>query len=285
MTVALLLDTDIGSDIDDAVALAYLLREPRCELLGITTVSGQPTVRASLADAVCRAAGRPDVPIHAGSEMRLDGGVMQPECPQAEVLGEFAHVALPPDTAVPFLREAIESHPGEVTLLAVGPMTNLARLFQEAPDVVPKLKQVVLMCGWFTGARPEWNASCDPTATAVVFAANPPDLVSVGLDVTMQCRIETDECVARFTAAGGPLEVVAAMTKVWQHGADRVTFNDPLAAALLFEPDLCSTRSGTVQVDDQGGTRLIPGAGPHRVATAVDVDAFFAHYFAVTGAN
>lgn len=282
MTVPLLLDTDIGSDIDDAVALAYLLRQPHCELLGVTTVSGLPTVRASLADAVCRAAGRLDVAIHAGSEFRLDGGVMQPECRQAEILNEFAHAEFPPDTAVPFLRRAIESRPGEITLLAVGPMTNLARLFEETPDVIAKLKQVVLMCGCFTDPQVEWNALCDAAATAIVFDANPPELVSVGLDVTMQCRIETDDCVARFTAAGGSLEVVAAMTKVWQHQAARVTFHDPLAAALVFEPHLCSTPPGTVQVDDRGGTRFTPGDGPHRVATTVDVDAFFAHYFAVT---
>lgn len=67
----LLLDTDIGTDIDDAVALAYLLRQPRCELLGITTVTGEADKRAALADAVCRAAGRTDIPIHVGTQMPL----------------------------------------------------------------------------------------------------------------------------------------------------------------------------------------------------------------------
>ena len=70
--IPLLFDTDIGSDIDDAVCLAYLLRQPRCELLGVTTVSGQPRARAALADAVCQAAGRRDIPIHAGSEQGED---------------------------------------------------------------------------------------------------------------------------------------------------------------------------------------------------------------------
>ena len=73
--IPVLLDTDIGSDIDDAVCLAYLLRQPRCELLGVTTVSGrEPRLRASLADGICRAAGRDDVPIHSGASCRIDTG-------------------------------------------------------------------------------------------------------------------------------------------------------------------------------------------------------------------
>ena len=87
----ILLDTDIGSDIDDAVCLAYLLRQPRCELIGITTVSGRPRERAALADAVCRAAGRTDIPIHAGCSEGILRGTVQPECPQASILPRFAH--------------------------------------------------------------------------------------------------------------------------------------------------------------------------------------------------
>ena len=70
-TIPVLLDTDIGSDIDDAVALAYLLKQPRCDLLGVTTVTGEPTKRAMLADAICQAAGRTDIPIHVGTEAPL----------------------------------------------------------------------------------------------------------------------------------------------------------------------------------------------------------------------
>src|SRR6476469_8774674 len=86
-----LFDTDIGSDIDDAVALAYLLQEPRCELLGITTVSGEARERAMLADAVCRAAGREGVPIHSGTELPLLGPARQPEARQKTVLPRWPH--------------------------------------------------------------------------------------------------------------------------------------------------------------------------------------------------
>ena len=84
--IPVLFDTDIGSDIDDAVALAYLLREPRCELLGVTTVTGEPEVRAQLVDAVCQAFGRPEVPVYSGAGKPLLVEQQQPEAPQKTVL-------------------------------------------------------------------------------------------------------------------------------------------------------------------------------------------------------
>src|SRR5947209_1296587 len=150
-TIPVILDTDIGSDIDDAVALAYLLREPRCELLGITTVTGEPLKRAMLADAVCRAAGRDDVPIFSGTADPFLVEQKQKEAPQAAVLSRWSHrEEFAPNAAVSFLRETIHARPGEITLLAVGPMTSLGILFAIDPEVPRLLKRLVLMCGVFT---------------------------------------------------------------------------------------------------------------------------------------
>lgn len=286
----LLLDTDIGSDIDDAVCLAYLLRQPRCELMGITTVSGQPAVRAALADAVCRDAGRSDVPIHAGLERALGHGrVVQPDVPQAAVLPRFSHRApreFEPATAVAFLRQAIRDRPGEVTLLAIGPMTNVAALFAVDPEIPRLLKGLVLMCGVFTQAVPEaprveWNASLDARAAELVYQAPARPHLSVGLDVTLRCRTPSRETLPRFSG------VVAAMTEAWAHAwgesARDIVFHDPLAAALLFEPDLCAYAAGQVIVDaESGSTRFTAdAAGPHRVAVSVEPARFFAEYWSV----
>lgn len=297
--VPVLLDTDIGSDIDDAVALAYLLRQPRCELLGVTTVSGRPRERAALADAVCRAAGRPDVPVHAGIDRGFLLGVVQPACPQAAVLARFAHRApedFKPYTAVEFLREQIRKRPGEITLLGIGPLTNLGALFTLDPEIPKQLKRLVLMCGVFTnrlaGAGPrEWNALCDPIATALVYQAPVPEHLSIGLEVTCRCRMDAGECVRRFRQAGGPLAVVAAMTEVWAKEREQVTFHDPLAAAAIFEPGLCTYKNGRVEVELKservaGMTHFLPGTKqeekPHRIAVEVHPEAFFEHYFGVT---
>ena len=165
----LLLDTDIGSDIDDAICLAYLLAEPRCELLGITTVSGEPEKRAMLASAICKAAGR-EVPIFPGAPRPLLVPPRQAVAQQATALARWPHEKHFPDGhAVGFLRETIRRHPGEVTLLAIGPMTNVALLFALDPEIPRLLKALYMMIGSFTqgsvfpGMRQEWNASTIPT--------------------------------------------------------------------------------------------------------------------------
>jgi inosine-uridine nucleoside N-ribohydrolase len=295
--ITLILDTDIGSDIDDAVALAYLLRQPRCELLGVTTVTGNVAQRAALCDVICRQAGRNDVPIHAGASEVLLFGPGQPKVPQYEAVAGRPHRSeFPTNTAVEFMRQTIRRNPGQVTLLAIGPLTNLALLFATDPEAAALLKEVVLMCGVFTGGHGhgpgdrEWNALVDPVATAIVFRARPPRLTSIGLEVTTRCQLAAEECRRRFRAAGGPLGVVADMAEVWFRGAKTITFHDPLAATVLFEPGLCVYSSGQVMVETRsealaGLTRFqaVSAEAPHRIAVGVDPEAFFRHYFATVG--
>src|SRR5258708_30077199 len=148
--VPLILDTDIGSDIDDAVALAYLLRQPRGELLGVTTVTGNVAQRAALCDVICREAGRNDVPIHAGASDVLLFGPGQPKVPQYEAVARRPHRSdFPTNTAVGFLRHTIRQHPGQITLPSIGPLTNLPLLFPTDPKAAAVLKQRELMCGAF----------------------------------------------------------------------------------------------------------------------------------------
>ena len=288
--IPLLLDTDIGSDIDDAVCLAYLLAEPRCELLGVTTVTGRPRERAMLADAVCRAAGRADVPVFSGCDVPLLCEQRQPEAPQARVLGRWPHREdFAPYEAVGFLRRAVRERPGEVTLLAIGPLTNVGLLFALDPEVPRLLKRLVMMGGrYFAPGGTEWNTSGDPIASALVFDAPVRELTACGLDVTLRCTMPADECRRRFR--GGALDLVREMAEVWFRGRDRITFHDPLAAACVFEPDLCAYRTGRVTMDLGGGeahgaTRFEAAeGGPHRVACDVDPDRFLRRYFRVTAA-
>jgi len=110
-TKKVLFDTDIGSDIDDAAALAYLLAQPRCDLLGITTVSGASIERAQLASAICKTAGK-DIPIVPGHEDRIDGATRQPNVPQASVLPNWPHdTEFSTQDTVEFMAETIHSNP------------------------------------------------------------------------------------------------------------------------------------------------------------------------------
>lgn len=294
-TLPVLLDTDIGTDIDDAVALAYLLRQPRCELLGITTVTGEADKRAMLADAVCRAAGHDEVPVHVGAQTPLIVPARQLQAAQAEALtAQWPHRKFgPAPTAMDFLREQIRARPGEITLLAIGPLTNIALLFALDPEIPKLLKQLVIMGGWFFARpAPEWNILNDPHAAQMVFAAPVPTLTAVGIDVTRQCTLPAEECRRRFTEIGGPLTPVAAMAEVWFRHVNQITFHDPLAAAMIFEPSLCRTEAHRVTVElvsphSQGQTWITDGGDdapkPHWLAAGVDREAFFAHYFSVVG--
>jgi purine nucleosidase len=249
----LIFDTDIGSDIDDALALAYLLKEPQCELLGVTTVSGEPERRAAMVSAVCRNLGRDDVPVHVGCPLPLTIPQRQRNAPQAARLGAWSHATFAREnTAIEFLRKTIRANPGDVTLLCTGPLTNAATLFAVDPEIPALLQGLVLMCGrFFDALGGEWNAILDPCATAIVYGnhahARPPSHVSYGLDVTMRVTLHRDEARRRFAGIQA-LAPVADFAEVWFERSERVVFHDPLAAVGVFHPDVCDYRDCFVEV-------------------------------------
>ena len=285
-----ILDTDIGSDIDDAVALAYLLANPGCDLLGITTVSGQAVERAKLASALCMAAGR-DVPVFPGTEAPLKAVQRQPLAKQAAVLDRWPHQKkFRQGRAVGFIAETAAKNPGEITLLSIGPMTNVARLFMEHPDTARLLKGIVIMGGRF-GPDPvgrsteEWNVLCDPHAAAVVYAAPVKLHRSLGLDVTMKLQMPAADVRRRFQT--GLLKPVLDMAEVYFAEEKVITFHDPLAAVCIFDPGVCRYERGRAVVEIEAGEtgrfmKWRPGAqGPHEAAMAVDPARFFESYFSV----
>ena len=190
--VPLLLDSDIGTNVDDALALAYLLRQPRCELLGITTVTGDVARRAACAEVICKAAGRDDVPIHCGATKPLLFGPGQEPVPLYEAIRAHPHgLDSPTNAAVDFLRHTIRRRPGEITLLTIGPLTNIAILFALDPQTPSLLRQIVSMAGVYYPHEKELetNSRIDPVAAAIVFGSCPLRHLCVGLDVTTRCAM------------------------------------------------------------------------------------------------
>jgi len=292
MAIKVLFDTDIGSDIDDAVCLAYLLAKPECELLGITTVTGEAVRRAQLASALCRVAGK-DIPIYPGVETPVVIEQQQPRAPQADALGEWPRdETFPEGQAIQFMRDIIVSSPGEVVLLTVGPLTNAGLLFGTYPEVGAKLKALVMMCGVFTSRIPgvgplEWNARGDPHATEIVYGREVTTHRSIGLDVTCQVRMDADEVREKFQAP--LLRPVLDFAEVWFQHAERITFHDPLAATTIFDDSICRFERGNVEVEMAskrllGMTHWTPGSGGKReIALEVDASRFFEEYFSVFG--
>jgi purine nucleosidase len=285
MPTKILLDTDIGSDIDDAVCLAYLLANPACDLLGITTVTGDTVQRASLASVLCKIAGR-QIPIHPGARDPLLIEQRQSTVPQAAALERWDHETdFSPGTAVEFLRSTIRAHPGEITLFGIAPMTNLAALFAADQEIPRLLKSLVLMCGVFKKREPEreWNALVDPTATAIVYRAAPPIHRSIGLDVTDLVKMPAEEVRKRFQAP--LLRPVLDFAEVWFQHVEAITFHDPLAATTIFDETICGFEKGEVEIELKsdrlaGATLWSPKPdGRHEIAGTVDPQHFFNHYF------
>jgi purine nucleosidase len=291
MTTKVILDTDIGSDIDDAIALAYLLSHPDCDLLGITTVTGEADRRAMMASAQCKLAGR-QIPIFPGAETPLIIPQQQPRAPQASALDRWEHdQTFPRGEAVEYLRSTIRKHPREVVLFGIGPLTNIALLFAADPEIPSLLKGLTLMCGTFANRKhefgeTEWNAKLDPHASAIVYRARPPIHRSIGTDITSQVNMDAAEVRTRFTSK--LLRPVLDFAEVWFKERPTITFHDPLAATTIFDDSICRFERGTVEVELEdkntlGKTHWKTGdpSARHEVAVSVDPARFFDHYFGV----
>ena len=305
-----LLDFDIGTEIDDAIALAYLLANPECELVGITTSCGESIKRAEMASVLCRAAGK-KVPIHAGCERPLLIPQMETTAPQAAILPHYEHdTGFAPNTAIPFMQKVIRENPGEVTLLAVAPMTNLGLLFAMDPELPELLDGLYLLCGSPTHQRHdvvteslsamerddfirvlasqgilENNSIVDPHATSIVYRARCRNFVNIGNNVSSRVVMTPEEAERRFRHP--IMQVVMSIAREWFKDEPRVSFHEPLAAVCIFNDDVCSYKRG--YMDCVLDSRLLGGmtifredpAGPHQVAWDVDGDKFFEHLFEV----
>lgn len=277
--IPIILDTDIGTDVDDAFALALILASPELDLRGVTTVGSEPKMRALMVCRFLTAIGRRDIPVSAGA-------TPQPaeEIAKQGRYADHADIAVKPvkETAAEFLYKQLKARPGELTLLAIGPLTNLARLLKEHPDCKPWIKRIVLMGGsvrvGYKGKappEPEWNIKCDIPAAQTVFASGVP-LVVAPLDATTMLKLE-EPLRRRLFAAETPLtRQIQALYRLWEQPTP--TLYDPVAVMLCFDERFCTMEKLRLEVDDKGMTRIVKGEVNARVATAIKGDEFLKWY-------
>ena len=283
----IILDTDIGDDIDDALALTFALMSGRVDVLGVTTVFRNTDKRAELACCVLEALGRREVPVYAGigktllqsiAEGRQAAERHRPR--QMEVLQKQTPSIRPQEgRAVEFIIETVMSGDGDITLVPVGPMTNIGAAFALEPGLAEKAK-ICLMGGATDRVSPEWNARCDPEATRIVFSSGVP-ITMVGLDVTTKCRM-TYEQVKAIGAVDRPINRLCfELIHLW--GGDtpepRPMLHDPLAVAMVFDPTFCGTRPMHIEVETRadhlrGATVPTPGEANADVCVSVDAERF-----------
>ena len=281
----ILLDTDIGGDIDDAICLAYLLKEPQCDLLGITTVCGEPEKRAAVADAICKAAGA-DIPIVAGMDSTLQPIPLYPTPDGACALKNWRHDSFEKADAPGFLYGKIKENPHEVVLIGIGNMTNIATLFRTYPDAPDLLKGLYVMNGYF-GLEPlpdpyyNWNSWADPLASSIVFSARVGIHRAAPLEVTDRLTIDAEEAGTLLRADSDLMKAVFDFGNAWLQSAGKLTLHDPLAAVSVFHPDICRYERGFVRVEtvresEMGGTFCTPSPdGNVEIARTVDKERFY----------
>jgi len=277
-----ILDTDIGDDIDDAFALALVLRSPELKLVGITTAYGDTELRARLVDRYLAAVGRGDIPVAAGVPTSHDNVFTQ---------AAYAHLAREgkhPD-GVQFLLDQIRAHPGQIALIAIGPLFNVQAAIERDPATFRKLKRVVLMGGSIyrgyddmkTGARnaapdAEWNINRDPAGARALLAVGVP-VFMMPLDST-QIHLETAPREAIFSHGSPLTDQLTLLYHQWMAGSDwhptSPTLFDPVAVAYAIRPELCPATPMRIEVDDKGFTRPADGAPNARVCLQSDEKGF-----------
>jgi purine nucleosidase len=293
MATRIILDTDIGTDVDDCLALAVILSAPELKLEGVTCVYGDTLLRARMVLKLLELRGVSGVSVMAGVQKPLMGlrpvyweghegqGLLEPDDEQRQPSPEFA-----PD----FIARTVMDNPGQIHLIGIGPLTNIALAFLREPRLAANLRHLTIMGGVVRGndaldlPYAEHNIVCDPEAAHVVFSSGAP-ITMVPLNVTVQVRIR-QAGLQRIQAANTPFhQAVAGQLARYPRFAayGSTALHDPLAVSTLIDPSLVTLQPVHVEVETQGrlsaGATLIRKPKPEeqvhvQLATTVDVARF-----------
>ena len=271
MSKKILIDTDPG--IDDSLAILLALASPELALEGLSTVHGNCSLEQATTNglSILELANASHIPVAKGCELPL----VQPSLLAPETHGDagigYAKLPLPQSKPIgqhgsDFLIEKIMSNPGEFTLVAIGPLTNVALAIRQEPRIVNALKELIIMGGAIrhegnTTALAEFNAYVDPHAAHIVFHAGIPTTL-VPLDVTYQCVLTSQDVERLQKIDSAILKFIKDATKFYMEfhdeyqGVEGCVINDPLALALTFAPELCDYQELPVDVDISGGVSM-----------------------------
>lgn len=288
----ILLDTDIGDDIDDAFALALALSHPEIELIGVTTVFKHTTARAKMVHKFLSITNQETIPVRVGEANPLFEPIHFFERDQVNEFGDilpcqydhsYDQYKISNESAVDFIIAQARARNNELILVPVGPLTNIAKAIQKAPDICSKIKKIVLMGGWFESPHPEWNILCDPEAADIVFRSSVP-VYCVGLNVTLQCTLEDNYLHRLHENLDERSKLLSLWLKRWFQHFDfkKSVMHDPLAVLSAIS-EVCTFEHKRVKVDlEEKRGRILSFSLDDKqgslvyTATHVDVNQFFA---------
>lgn len=293
---------DVDTGIDDALAMAYALSSPELELLGFTTCFGNVPVEEATRNtlAVLEMTGK-EIPVYEGADQTFKRGI-KPEWARivhgedglGNVLQSTPSNRAASSSAEDFIIEQVKSRPNEITIIAVGPLTNVARAINKAPEIIPLVRDVVIMGGAVNvpgNVTPygEANIVADPEAADYVFSSGL-SVTLVGLDVTMETLLplsqvdrwrNVDSNIAHFFA--DMTEHYIGAYESFYPGIGGCALHDPLAVGVVIDPGFVQTEFMKVSVitegEETGNTVGYKDGEPKiRVCTGVDAPRFLKHF-------
>jgi purine nucleosidase len=276
----IIIDTDIGDDVDDAFALALAVKSPELQVLGVTTTFGDTEARAKIVDRFLGEVGRAEIPVLAGKSTATKNPMSQRK------YGESHFAKASHGDAVEFLLGQIRKYPGEITLIAIGPLMNVGAAIDKDAATFRKLKRVVLMGGsmrrgygdlGYTAPvppMPEWNILNDVPSAQKLFAVGVP-LYVMPLDST-QLKLDEVKRAFLFSQGTAVTDQLAVLYQLW--GQETPTLFDPMTLVFALRPELCPVTGMHIRVDEKGFTREEPGAANAQVCLDSNAENFFKFY-------
>lgn len=277
-----IIDTDAGDDIDDAFALALALRSPELQILQVNGAYGDTHLRARLLQRFLDDAGFPQVPVTQGPVSHSTNTFTQrPYAQQREATNH------PYPDAIATSLNLIRKSPGEITLIAIAPLSNIGTMIDRDPETFRELKRVVLMGGSIhrgyddLGYKPnhgpdaEWNIKMDIASARKLFMSGVPIFV-MPLDATTDLKLDEVQRQILFSHGSKLTDQLAILYPQW--GGETPTLFDAMAVAYAIDPALCPTVPMHLDIDDRGMTVASKGAPNAQVCLDSNADDFFHFY-------
>ncbi|HVB23951.1 MAG TPA: nucleoside hydrolase [Ktedonobacteraceae bacterium] len=255
-----LIDTDIGDDIDDALALAVALRSPEIAIRAITTVSGATQRRAQLAAHLLHTFERDDIPIAAGLSMPLQYRHRPAGVAQAAILPNNAPSRIiSPLSGPELIIQTANAYAGRLTLVCIGPLTNVATALTLDPHLFLAIRKIFMMGGTSSIPLPDWNVRSDAKAAQIVLASGIP-VTMLGLNITSRCQLRACDIAQLRNDHSPQAQFLSRLLAIWQRHRSRwharlPYLHDPLTIAVLCKPELFTFQEMTARVLTHGPLR------------------------------
>lgn len=282
--IPILLDTDIGTAADDAFALGLVAASPELELVGVTTCGADASDRAWLACRFLTQVGIKSMPVAIGANPQPAGSLDEQIQYRRHPAALYNRTLKPTkESAVEMMAKAIRARPNELTIVCLGPLTNIARLLKDHPDLKGGIKRLVVMGGSINkgydgnpGAVAEWNFKTDVAAAKAVLESGVP-VTLVPLDATVPLTLDRKQLADLFAPRNMLTLQVQNLYELWEKD-ESLTLFDPAAVAAVLDEKLFTWSDAVIHLDETGKVQRLKGEPNARVATGVDADRFRAWF-------